>query len=98
MPSRRSLAAIVVAVILLGFAACTRAPPPAARVEPPLIIQPEPEPAIPEALPPGLPVVQDPRFARIDLAAPEEIAAGRLPGAVILVGHQGKIVYRRAFG
>ena len=27
-----------------------------------------------------------------------EIQAGRIPGAVILIGNQGKIVYRRAFG
>jgi uncharacterized protein YbbC (DUF1343 family)/CubicO group peptidase (beta-lactamase class C family) len=27
-----------------------------------------------------------------------EIAAGRIPGAVVIVGHDGKIVYRRAFG
>jgi len=26
------------------------------------------------------------------------IQAGKIPGAVILIGHQGKIVYRRAFG
>ncbi len=28
----------------------------------------------------------------------QEIEAGRVPGAVILIGNQGKIVYRRAFG
>ncbi len=28
----------------------------------------------------------------------EEIGAGRIPGAVVLVGHDGEIVYRRAFG
>lgn len=30
--------------------------------------------------------------------AEREIQAGRIPGAVILIGNQGKIVYRRAFG
>ncbi len=27
-----------------------------------------------------------------------QIRAGKLPGAVVLVGHEGKVVYRRAFG
>jgi uncharacterized protein YbbC (DUF1343 family)/CubicO group peptidase (beta-lactamase class C family) len=30
--------------------------------------------------------------------AKKEIHAGKIPGAVILIGNQGKIVYRRAFG
>lgn len=93
-----TFAGLVCLALLVCLAACTRVPPPAVKVEPPVVIQPEPEPAIPEAPPPGLPVVLDPRFTRIDRAAQEEIAAGHLPGAVIIVGHQGKIVYRRAFG
>jgi uncharacterized protein YbbC (DUF1343 family)/CubicO group peptidase (beta-lactamase class C family) len=28
----------------------------------------------------------------------QEIAAGKIPGAVVLIGHQGRVVYRRAFG
>lgn len=47
-----------------------------------------------------------PAVAELDAAAlapiadlvDHEIAAGHLPGAVVLIGHQGKIVYRRAFG
>ena len=27
-----------------------------------------------------------------------EIQAGRIPGAVVLIGNQGKVVFRRAFG
>jgi len=38
------------------------------------------------------------RFAKIDQVAKEEVAAGHVPGAVILVGHRGKTVYRKAFG
>ncbi len=30
--------------------------------------------------------------------ARQEVAAGHVPGAVILVGHRGKTVYRKAFG
>ena len=42
--------------------------------------------------------MDDPRFAAIETAAREEIDAGHLPGAVILVGRQGRVVYRKAFG
>lgn len=38
------------------------------------------------------------RLARIDEAVLESIAAHEMPGAVILVGHGGKTVYRKAFG
>ncbi len=31
-------------------------------------------------------------------AVKKAIQAGKIPGAVILIGHQGKIIYRRAFG
>lgn len=34
----------------------------------------------------------------ITTLAEREIYAGRIPGAVILIGNEGKIVYRRAFG
>ncbi len=38
------------------------------------------------------------QLAYIDEAIAEEIAKKQLPGAVVLVGRQGKIVYRKAFG
>jgi len=38
------------------------------------------------------------RLGRIDTLVEEAIRAGRLPGAVILVGHAGQIVYERALG
>jgi len=62
--------------------------PPAAEAPPP----PRAEPVHP------LPVEPDPRFAGIDSVARQELASGGFPGAVILVGRQGKIVYRKAFG
>lgn len=53
----------------------------------------------------GLPVASpqsvgmDPRaLERIDEVVNADIAAKKLPGAVVLVGHKGKIVYRKAFG
>ncbi len=38
------------------------------------------------------------QMAPIADMAKKEIQAGRVPGAVILIGNQGKVVYRRAFG
>src|SRR5687768_17704450 len=53
----------------------------------------------------GLPVAapqsvgMDPQaLARIDEVVNADIAAKKLPGAVVIVGHKGKIVYRKAFG
>lgn len=38
------------------------------------------------------------RLDRIDAIVEEEIAAGHFPGAVVLVGRSGRILYHRAFG
>lgn len=38
------------------------------------------------------------RLSRIDAAVESAIAAKELPGAVVLVGHRGRVVYRKAFG
>lgn len=38
------------------------------------------------------------KLSRIDNVVNEEIKAGKLPGAVIIIGRKGKIVYRKAFG
>ena len=38
------------------------------------------------------------RLSLIDAAVEQAIRDGRLPGAVVLVGHEGEIVYERAFG
>ena len=92
------LVAVGVAVALAGLVGCSHPPPvaaPAARLAP------APAAPAPAVLPaPGalLPRVQDPRCARLDAVVRQEIAAGEVPGAVVLVGHQGRIVYRRAFG
>ncbi len=45
-----------------------------------------------------LPAVDTASLARIDVVVREAIAAGQLPGAVVLVAHQGRTVYRKAFG
>lgn len=38
------------------------------------------------------------RLSEIERVVNQAIAAGKLPGAVVIVGRRGKIVYRRAFG
>ena len=37
-------------------------------------------------------------WSRIDAAVRRSIEAGEIPGAVVLIGHDGKVVYRKAFG
>jgi len=38
------------------------------------------------------------RFAGLDKIVQDAIAGGSAPGAVLLVGHNGAVVYRNAFG
>ena len=98
MPFRRSLTALIalaITIILACLAGCAPVrlppgPPPTARIEP--------APAPPAPPPPAAREVDDKRFAKIEAVAKQEIAAGHLPGAVVLVSHHGRIVYRRAFG
>lgn len=95
-PYRNFLAVFLVVALgyfSFGLAGCAPALPPLA---PPVVVEPPPPPPPePEA---GLPKLPDPRLARLDEVARRELAAGRVPGAVIFVGHQGKIVYHRALG
>ena len=44
------------------------------------------------------PAVDAARLGRIGAVVREAIAAGELPGAVVLVAHRGHVVYRQAFG
>jgi uncharacterized protein YbbC (DUF1343 family)/CubicO group peptidase (beta-lactamase class C family) len=38
------------------------------------------------------------KLAPVDAVVRNAIAAGHTPGAVVLIGHQGKVIYRKAFG
>ncbi|HUX44704.1 MAG TPA: serine hydrolase [Terracidiphilus sp.] len=38
------------------------------------------------------------RFAAIDAAMQQAVDTGNIPGGVLLIGHNGKVVYRKAFG
>ena len=37
-------------------------------------------------------------FASIDALMQDAVAKGTIPGAVVLIGHNGHVVYRKAFG
>lgn len=37
-------------------------------------------------------------FAPVDAVVQQAVDTGKIPGAVLLIGHEGKIVHRRAFG
>ncbi|MGQ9687493.1 MAG: exo-beta-N-acetylmuramidase NamZ domain-containing protein [Desulfobaccales bacterium] len=96
MPSRKSQAGLIIIAVLvlfMVFPACKAVTPP------------PPPPEAPEAAPPSPPppaapllVQPDPRLNRLDAIVSQEMTSGGFPGAVILVGHQGKIVYHKAFG
>ena len=47
-----------------------------------------------EALPPATSV----RLAGVDAVIEKAIADGSIPGAVLVVGHDGAVVYRKAYG
>ena len=91
------LSALALALGLAGLSGCAQKVllPPVAKVEPPPVET--PAPPAPEAA--KIPAeVDSPRFARIAQVANQEIAAGNTPGAVILVGTQGRVVYKKGFG
>lgn len=50
------------------------------------------------AQPTQAPGVDPPRLSRIDALVEASIAAGELPGAVVLVGRHGRVIYERAYG
>ncbi|MCL4504226.1 MAG: DUF1343 domain-containing protein [Deltaproteobacteria bacterium] len=103
LPVRGSMVwfgALVLALSLIGLSGCAQKVliPPVTKVAPPPALPPKP-PAPPAPAAPAIPAeVDSPRFARVAQVANQEIAAGNTPGAVILVGNQGRVVYKRAFG
>ena len=86
----------VVGVVVFGLAAttsCGRATPPSPiSTAPPITASAAP------AQPATAPVVPDGDFTAVAQLVENAIAAPRMPGAVVQVGHAGKIVFRQAFG
>jgi CubicO group peptidase (beta-lactamase class C family) len=92
--------AIAVGTVLLTLAvacACGEAARPAApesaRATPPTIIA----APTPNALPAPV-AAPSPAFATVAKLINDAIAARRLPGAVVVIGHAGQVVFRQAFG
>jgi CubicO group peptidase (beta-lactamase class C family) len=93
MPSAR--AAVAVGTILLALAACSRSD--TTRTEP--ATQTTPTSAAVLAPPPPSPIAAPtPDFPTISKLIDEAIAAHQLPGAVVVVGHGGKVVFEKAYG
>ena len=89
------LISMAVIFFVLSLPACKTAPrPPAPVVKLPPPVEREPEVEKPE----GLPFQADSKLSRLNTIIPAQLAAGGIPGAVVVVGHDGKIIYRQAFG
>ncbi len=90
---------IAIGALLLAFAtACSHD---AAQTAETASSQPAPVPVAPPpppapALPPVAPSPYD--FGAVSKLIDDAIAANELPGAVVLIGHGGKVVFRRAYG
>ncbi len=96
--SRLSRAAAAAAIVLAvaGLAACGRPAPPPASAPSVAAAPPSVSVAIPSTPPEA--VVSAGDFTPVTNLVTADIAARRLPGAVVQVGHGGKIVFREAFG
>src|SRR5262249_39264218 len=55
-------------------------------------------PAAQAPAPPVAPPAEQNRFANPDYIVRDALSAGNAPGAVLIVGHDGQVVYRKAFG
>ena len=87
---RRAVAAGTVALALAAVPSCGRAARPAEDVgssaSPAPRVAPVPSP------------IAAPQFAAVSELVREAIAAQRLPGAVVVIGHAGRVVFQQAFG
>ncbi len=54
--------------------------------------------SMPSARAANLPAPAPPRLAVLDSIVRDAIHDGQIPGAVLLVGHNGQVIYRKAFG
>lgn len=84
-----ALGAVVVAVVT----SCGRVSPPPVPPTSPATTS-----SAAAATPPVVPVVPQGDFTPVTRLVDDAIAAPRMPGAVVQIGHAGKIVFRQAFG
>lgn len=92
----RACGAGAVLVVLAAVPSCSHpAQPPTAAPPTTAPTTTAPTTTVPTTTPPVPPA---PEFAPVAQLVTDAIAAHRLPGAVVLIGHGGKIVFRQAFG
>jgi uncharacterized protein YbbC (DUF1343 family)/CubicO group peptidase (beta-lactamase class C family) len=53
---------------------------------------------LPAQLPKQAAALRQPGFEAIDALMQQAVAQGKIPGGVVLIGHNGRVVYRKAFG
>jgi CubicO group peptidase (beta-lactamase class C family) len=103
-PSARKAIAVAIAVstLWLTLAACshgnavnTEVSSPAPTTQAPVAAPPPPPTPTPTPPPAAAPA---PEFAPVSKLIDDAIAAHRLPGAVLVIGHGGKVVFQQAYG
>jgi CubicO group peptidase (beta-lactamase class C family) len=96
-PSARKTIAVGAAVLALATA-CSRvdAPNPTTEQTPQAQVVQAPAPVPTTTSPPEAP--PNPAFDKVSDLINRAIAANELPGAVVLVGHAGKVVFHQAYG
>lgn len=93
--------AVVVGTVVLALAACSNASPARTEVrDTTSTTQAPPAPAPAAKATPTLPpeAADAPDFATVSTLINDAIAAQKLPGAVVLIGHGGKVVFHQAYG
>ncbi|MEZ0339296.1 serine hydrolase domain-containing protein [Mycobacterium sp. pV006] len=91
--SRTRLARWAVVLSLSAVAACGTEP-----VSPPSPPEPSPQTQTSTVTPPPPPVIPAGDLSRVSQLVRDAIAAHRLPGAVVQIGHGSNVVFREAFG
>jgi len=98
------LRAVAVGAVVLALApACSRGTAADTEVRDTALATQSPAAPVPPAVPVPVPVpapaaAPGPNFARVSMLLNDAIAAQRLPGAVVLIGHGGKVVFQQAYG
>ncbi len=93
MPSAR--AAVAVGTVLLAVVACSRSDTAPVDQSAPTT---QTSAAAPTLEPPPVAAPAAPDFAAVSQLIDDAIAARQLPGAVVVVGHGGKVVFEKAYG
>ncbi len=89
----RARAAAAIALGVAALVSCSRPPHPA-----PTITTPATTVTRPPTPTTTVPAIPNAAFAPVGDLVDADIAAHRLPGAVVQIGHGGEVVYRQAFG